>query len=120
MRTLRSKMKRPYCFKGTNYSIGIKFLAFFFFFLSVDDTILCQYLSYEIKRKRTFEVDKNIFVHEHMPILSLKKAYFPVASTCCICPVIKVSSVFIFLWFYPSDLHNSSTCIGQPVFFMPV
>ena len=48
--------------KGAVNSFGIKFLAFVRFPNFVNETIMCQFLRQEIKRYKTFEVDKNIFI----------------------------------------------------------
>ena len=57
--------------KEIDNSFCIKFLAFVSFSVFVNnDTIMCQYFRQEIKQKRTFEVDKNIFIRKPKLILS--------------------------------------------------
>ena len=61
--------------KGQLTPLALNFWLFLIFPLFVNDTVMFQYLRQEIKRKRTYEVDKNIFILEPEPILSKKGAY---------------------------------------------
>ena len=64
------KRKRlPGGFKDAINTSGIESLAFTSFPFSMNDTIMCQYLTLEIKWKRTFEVDKNFFILELVLIM---------------------------------------------------
>ena len=67
--------------KGTINSFCIKFLALVSFPVFVNDTFMFQYFRQEIKQKRTFDVNKNIFIPKPEPILSKKKkAIFPLGA----------------------------------------
>ena len=89
----------------------------------MNDTILCQYLRQEIKRKRTFKVDKHIFILDPEPILSeIKRHIFQLpALVFLFVPLPKYLAYSCSCGFtrviYMTCLHDQ---ICQYVFFMSV
>ena len=96
----------------TLFALNFWLLSVFFHF--VDNTIMCHYLIQEVKWKRTFEVDKNIFILEPKTSSCPKKGgYYSCEHLYFYLILIKVPGIFMYLWSYRSDLQVLSTRIGH-------